>query len=71
MLRGPTAIDIHDMPVSWMRDYETTKFTTGIKVVQYQKNCCNHSRIILRDTKGQPSYFSNTNQNASYSGARR
>ncbi|XP_071132787.1 KRAB-A domain-containing protein 2-like [Mytilus edulis] len=37
--------DVHDMLVSWMRDNKTTKWATGIKFVQFQKNRHNHSGI--------------------------
>ncbi|XP_071181569.1 KRAB-A domain-containing protein 2-like [Mytilus edulis] len=37
--------DVHDMLVSWMRDNVTTKWATGIKFLQFQKNRRNHSGI--------------------------
>ncbi|XP_062569481.1 SCAN domain-containing protein 3-like [Saccostrea cucullata] len=37
--------DVHDMLVSWMRDNHTTKWSTGIKFVQFQKNRRDHSGI--------------------------
>ena len=37
--------DIHDMLVSWMRDNNTTNWSTGIKFVQFQKNRRDHEGI--------------------------
>jgi hypothetical protein len=37
--------DIHNMPVSWMRDNNTTNWTTGIQILQFQKNRQDHVGI--------------------------